>query len=100
MGENCHPELEDVRYTKGLHSIPFLHLPEKLPAHLTQLIPHYLACELRCAPVGRDHHALTVAMADPLDIEKRSRLQSVTGMTIFPVACKEEDLDALLANTW
>ncbi|QBD79821.1 hypothetical protein EPA93_29110 [Ktedonosporobacter rubrisoli] len=81
-------------------SVPFMDLPRKLPARLKQLIPYAVACQLRCAPVGRDHHCLTVAMANPARHEDVQRLRELTGMTIFPVACKEEELAQLLAKEW
>ena len=80
--------------------IPFMELPQLLPKRLTHLIPYPLARELRCAPVGRDHHFLTVAMLNPLDAESGHRLREVTGMEIFPVSCKKEELDALLERGW
>lgn len=75
-------------------------LPTALPKRLQQLIPYQVALQLRCVPVGRDQRCLTVAMADPLDREKTRRLQEITGMNIFPVACREEELAALLAVGW
>jgi hypothetical protein len=79
---------------------PFMHLPARLPERLTQLIPYAVATSLRCVPVGRNHNRLTVAMADPGDIQALSQLAEITGMTIFPVACEEEALDRLLAYRW
>ncbi len=75
---------------------PFMHLPAELPRRLKQLIPYHLAQKLNCAPVGRDHHCLTVAMANPGDKEAVHCLEECTGMTIFPVSCEEEELLALL----
>lgn len=80
--------------------IPFMQLPTALPARLKQVIPHSLALEIRCAPVGRDHHRLTVAMADPTNRNAIRHLQEATGMLIFPVSCELAALDALLANGW
>jgi hypothetical protein len=80
--------------------VPFMTLPATLPARLKQLIPHRLACTLRCVPVGRDHHCLTVAMANPTNSEQIQLLHEITGMTIFPVSCAEEDLIALLEQEW
>ena len=80
--------------------IPFMQLPTRLPLRLKHLIPYTLACELRCAPVGRDHHRLTVAMAFPADTQVIDRLRSTTGMTIFPVACEAKALDDLLEHSW
>jgi hypothetical protein len=81
-------------------TIPFMELPPLLPKRLTHLIPYRLALELRCAPVGRDHHSLTVAMQTPQDAETVHRLRQLTGMQIFPVSCKKEDLNTLLENGW
>lgn len=81
-------------------NVPFMQLPVKLPARLKILIPYSLALELRCAPVGRDHHCLTVAVADPTNREAIQRLREITGMTIFPVTCEIAALEALLAEKW
>lgn len=80
--------------------VPFMQLPTRLPQRLKHLIPYPLACELRCAPVGRDHTRLTVAMAHPTDTKAIQRLREATCMTIFPVACELAALETLLANGW
>lgn len=82
------------------NGIPFMELPPRLPPRLKQLIPFELALELRCAPVGRDHNRLTVAMAHPTDTQAVKRLRETTSMTIFPVACEAKMLDELLAHGW
>ncbi|HLH62268.1 MAG TPA: hypothetical protein VKV20_11345 [Ktedonobacteraceae bacterium] len=82
------------------NGIPFMQLPSRLPQRLKQLIPYELALELRCAPVGRDHNRLTVAMAQPSNIHAIARLREVTGMTIFPVSCEINALETLLTNGW
>jgi len=81
-------------------SVPFLQLPTQLPRRLKQLIPYQLALKIRCAPVGRDHDRLTVAMADPTDTNGLSQLEEATGLSIFAVSCDPEALDALLAHKW
>lgn len=87
-------------YQQRQGSIPFMELPNGLPRRLKQLIPYYLALELRCAPVGRDHHYLTVAMADPANTQAINQLSKTTGLTIFPVSCDATALSALLATGW
>jgi hypothetical protein len=77
-----------------------MQLPAQLPARLKQLIPYSLALEIRCAPVGRDHNRLTVAMADPTNTESIRQLCEATGLSIFPVSCDVPALDTLLANGW
>ena len=90
---------------KGTHrssasGIPFMQLPTRLPTRLKQLVPHALAVDLHCAPVGRDHNRLTIAMANPADTRALHRLREATGMAIFPVACELDALDLLLASGW
>ncbi len=93
-------QAESVSANAARGNIPFMQLPVKLPARLKNLIPYSLALELRCAPVGRDHHCLTVAVADPSNCETIQRLREITGMTIFPVTCEIVALEALLAEKW
>ena len=80
--------------------IPFMQLPAQLPPRLKHLIPHQLALELRCAPVGRDHNRLTVAMAQPSDTQAIGHLKEATSMSIYPVSCEVKVLDALLEKGW
>jgi Type II secretion system (T2SS), protein E, N-terminal domain len=82
------------------NGIPFMQLPAQLPTRLQQLIPYSLACELHCAPVGRDHNRLTIALAYPTDIQAIDRLHAATNMAIFPVACEAKALDELLEHSW
>lgn len=82
------------------NGIPFMQLPSRLPTRLKHLIPHSLALELHCAPVGRDHNRLTVAMANPTDTQAIYHLCETTGMSIFPVSCEITALEILLASGW
>ncbi|HEY0756221.1 MAG TPA: hypothetical protein VGD98_19855 [Ktedonobacteraceae bacterium] len=83
-----------------LQGVPFMQIPSRLPTRLKQLIPYTLALELRCAPVGRDHNRLTVAMADPTDKRAIYLLNEATDMVIFPVSCEPTALETLLASKW
>lgn len=80
--------------------VPFLRLPAVLPTRLKNLVSYAVAEEFRCVPVGRDHNRLTLAMADPTDTEAISAVQKVTSMSIFPVSCDKDALNALLAQRW
>lgn len=82
------------------NGIPFMQLPARLPARLKHLLPYHLARELRCAPVGRDHNRLTVAMAIPNNSHAVRLLAAATSMAIFPVSCETAALDTLLASEW
>jgi hypothetical protein len=93
-------EDESTQDKKGLPGIPFMSLPQTVPQRLKHFIPYPLALEMRCVPVGRDAHCLTVAMVDPTNVENIVRLQNATGMTIFPVSCDLEELYTLLAKKW
>jgi GGDEF domain-containing protein len=91
---------DDSLVSARSNGIPFMQLPIRIPPRLKQLIPYDLALELRCAPVGRDHNRLTIAMAQPTDIHAIDRLRETTRMTIFAVACETKALDQLLAQGW
>lgn len=95
------PTDEEAQRSKAQASgIPFLQLPTRLPARLKHTIPHALALELHCVPVGRDHNRLTVAMANPADAQAVYALYKATGMAIFPVCCDLAALDTLLSGGW
>ena len=91
---------EEAQTMKGHPVCPFMELPSTIPSRLQHLLPYSLATELRCAPVGRNHHCLTVAMADPSNSEHVQRLREATGLTIFPVSCDVEELYTLLTKNW
>ncbi len=93
-------EEDDSLVAARSNGIPYMQLPKRLSPRLKQLISYDLALELGCAPVGRDHNRLTVAMANPTDIQAINLLRETTGMTIFPVACEANALDELLAHGW
>lgn len=89
-----------LKGSKTRANIPYMQLPTQLPMRLKQLIPYSTASTLRCVPVGRDHHCLTVAMVDPTDSSTIYSLHELTGLTIYPVFCDINALDALLTNKW
>lgn len=93
-------ESREIEGNGAYAGVPFMKLPKTLPRRLQQLVPYQVAVQLRCVPVGREQRSLTVAMAEPLDNENTRRLQEITGMSIFPVACREEELATLLAAGW
>jgi hypothetical protein len=99
-GEREREHAEAMTSKSNMRHVPFMQLPARLSGRLKHFIPHALASELRCAPVGRDHQHLTVAMADPTDEQAISRLKETTGMTIFPVSCDEDALNELLTEKW
>lgn len=80
--------------------VPFLRLPSTVSKRLKSLVSHSVATQLRCIPVGRDHNRLTLAMVDPTDTVAIATLHESTGMSIFPVSCDTDALDALLTEPW
>lgn len=77
--------------------IPYLSLlPKKPPMRVQQLVNARLAHELHCYPVGRERNMLTVAMLNPQDHEALQRLQQETGLHIFPVLTRPEELQTAL----
>lgn len=97
---NALPRARKTRPGTAHAGFPFMQIPSRLPTRLQQLIPYTLALDLRCAPVGRDHNRLTVAMANPADTRAIGHLRAATGMAIFPVACEPSALEILLASGW
>jgi hypothetical protein len=77
-----------------------MELPARIPQRLKHLLPYDVALQVRCVPVGREQKRLTVAMAQPRDVESVRLLQRIAGMSIFPVACREMDLYRLLRKKW
>ena len=100
VGQGFDDELSGPASALHPGGIPYLQLPSRLPQNLKRLVPYRLACELRCAPVGRDHNRLTVAMAYPTDTQAINLLQGATNMVIFPVVCDISALDAILSREW
>lgn len=95
------PAMRDTLLPTALsNGVPYMQLPTRLSPRLKHVIPYQLARELRCAPVGRDHNRLTVAMAHPTDQHALGLLEATTCMTIFPVSCEISALDTLLSSEW
>src|SRR5580658_7493603 len=59
------------------------------------LSPRFLR-QFRCLPFSRDDHTVTLAMADPLDVETIAAVRSCTGLKVKGVlAAEQEILDAI-----
>src|SRR5271156_1476682 len=69
--------------------------PPAVSAETEALSPRFLR-QSRCLPVGRDDHTVTLAMADPLDVETIAAVRNCTGLKINTVlAAEQEILDAI-----
>ena len=94
------PAVNEKERKVDTSTAPFMELPARIPPRLKQLLPYDVALRIGCIPVGRVQKRLTVAMVQPQDGESVRLLQRVTGMSIFPVACREADLRVLLRKKW
>ncbi len=69
--------------------------PPAVSSETEALSPRFLR-QFRCLPVGRDDHTVTLAMADPLDVETIRNIRFLTGLKVNPVlAAEQELLDAI-----
>src|SRR5215472_14171987 len=57
--------------------------PPAVSPETETLSPKFLR-QFRCLPVALHDHTVTLAMADPLDFETRSTVESCTGLTVRP----------------
>lgn len=95
------PVIHDGEHSSDIAAAaPFMELPARIPQRLKHLLPYDVALQVRCVPVGREQKCLTVAMAQPRDVESVRLLQRIAGMSIFPVTCREMDLYRLLRKKW
>ncbi len=69
--------------------------PPAVSPETESLSPKFLR-QFRCLPVALHDHTVTLAMADPLDFETRSTVESCTGLRVQPgIANEQEILDAI-----
>src|SRR6202045_4211502 len=69
--------------------------PPAVSTETEALSPRFLR-QFRCLPVGRDDHTVTLAMADPLDVETIAAVRNCTGLKVSTVlAAEQEILDAI-----
>ena len=69
--------------------------PPAVSTETEALSPRFLR-QFRCLPMGRDDHTVTLAMADPLDVETVSAVRNCTGLKVRTVlAAEQEILDAI-----
>jgi general secretion pathway protein E len=69
--------------------------PPAVSPEVETLSPKFLR-QFRCLPVALHDHTVTLAMADPLDFETRSTVESCTGLAVEPgIANEQEILDAI-----
>ncbi|HUA17943.1 MAG TPA: type II secretion system ATPase GspE [Bryobacteraceae bacterium] len=69
--------------------------PPVVSSETESLSPRFLR-QFRCLPLSRDDHTVTLAMADPLDVETIATVRGCTGLSVNAVlAAEQEILDAI-----
>jgi general secretion pathway protein E len=65
--------------------------PPLVSAETEALSPRFLR-QFRCLPMSRDDHTITLAMADPLDVETIAAVRHCTGFKISTVLAPEQEI--------
>ncbi len=75
---------------------------EKYPVDqaLAGLIPYGMALKYQIVPLKKKMHLLTVAMADPMDINAIDSAEVLTNMEVLPVVCSEKEINQLITLTY
>ena len=77
--------------------VPLVQLegPPPVSPDTEKLAPRFLR-QFRCLPYLLEDHTITLAMADPLDLETIAAVQQCTGLRVKPAIASEQDiLDAI-----
>ena len=88
---------ETLRERAHALGVPYVQLPETLPASCVEALAPELARELGAVPIGRSRTTLTVAMYNPQDVPAIMRLRAATGLAIFPVLAPADQLNRALS---
>ncbi len=78
-------------------SVPLVTIegPPAVSPETEALSPRFLR-QFRCLPLSREDHTITLAMADPLDVETIAQVKFCTGLKVNSVlAAEQEILDAI-----
>ena len=65
--------------------------PPFISAETEALSPRFLR-QFRCLPMSREDHTITLAMADPLDVETIAAVRHCTGLKISTVLAPEQEI--------
>ena len=65
--------------------------PPVISPETETLSPRFLR-QFRCLPMSRDDHTITLAMADPLDVETIAAVRHCTGLKIKTVLAPEQEI--------
>jgi len=92
---------DKARCTGKQIGVPFVDLARReLDPNVARMVTHGLALRLKALPIERSDTALSVAMANPLDITAIDELEAQTGMEIDPVIATEDDIREAIFRTF
>ena len=76
--------------------------PDKYPIEpdLVELLPFDICQKNKVSPLRKKGKLLTVAMADPMDINTLDALEFIAGMEVTPVICSEREINQLIRLTY
>jgi type IV pilus assembly protein PilB len=80
----------------GFERINLSHYP--VDPEVTGRVPAELACRYTVMPIAAENGRITLAMADPLDLEAIDNVSMTTGAEIVPVLARESNIKHLLAR--
>jgi len=72
----------------------------RVPADVLALVPRAIAARYRLMPLGREGHALRVAVSDPLDTDGVDSLGHLLKLTIVPVVASAEDISHAIDRSY
>lgn len=94
-------EKDKARCFGKQNGVPFVDLAKReLTPDVSRLIPHSVAARLCAVPIDRSDVAVSVAMANPLDVIAIDELQSHTGLEIDAAIATEEDIREAIFRTF
>ncbi len=67
---------------------------------LSELIPYEMVQKYQIVPLRKKMRLLTVAMADPMDINAIDSTEVFTNMEVLPVVCSEKEINQLITLTY
>lgn len=92
-----HEDAEITPFSKSNDNISFMDLSKVIvPKEVLQEIPEKIAKKYNVVPVEENELGLTVAMADPQDLEARELIKKQVGKNIFPRLASKEDINLIL----
>lgn len=98
--ESCQPE-DVARALAEQYDMRFYDLDSiDIPKQIVDLVPQSLATEKLCVPVSLNGKTLTVAMANPLDLEVVDSLRFTTSLAIEVAVASERQVKGALEKFW